>query len=529
MSVILRHGAAGGALFVFLGLLPRLVLAAPTLVATETVANQAVGVNDQTASTTVTVANVAEVKASRTLTAASLPSDTESITIGRCVVTFVSVASTTSDETNCGDNNASIDITLASGDEPRPESEIDAALRSIINLTDEVHGELDTIGSGSQAVFQTHGTETSATAVSFTDGTGGNIASTASVPGVLPVAQVSTVTLSGTVEAGDSFTVTVPVPPASGSVTYTVTTADASLSDIATGLATSIQSSGGYASQAFTVAPSGGTVVFTATAAGTGFSVSASAANRTATAQTVTFAPQNFKTGYRFTIRLNGSDYSAPGSTVKAIVEALDTAIGSGAGVACTENDVVLTCTASTPGTGFTYETSVDRIDEETSGGSGSGSSGGSSSDRSSTPSPSTPARSTPVTLPPAPAVSPISVAKTTARTFSHQMSEGSNGAEVSALQERLRAEGVYTGPVTGYFGALTKAGVKAFQAKSGVKPATGNVGPLTLAALNRSTSIGTVVVSPASSLPAAAGNSVSDLSLLLEVMRGLERILGAL
>jgi peptidoglycan hydrolase-like protein with peptidoglycan-binding domain len=55
----------------------------------------------------------------------------------------------------------------------------------------------------------------------------------------------------------------------------------------------------------------------------------------------------------------------------------------------------------------------------------------------------------------------------------------------VTELQDRLKAEGVYSGPITGYFGSLTGAAVKAFQAKYGIQQ-LGIVGPMTLAKLNQ-------------------------------------------
>jgi N-acetylmuramoyl-L-alanine amidase len=52
-------------------------------------------------------------------------------------------------------------------------------------------------------------------------------------------------------------------------------------------------------------------------------------------------------------------------------------------------------------------------------------------------------------------------------------------------LQKRLATEGLYTGPVTGYFGPLTETAVKAYQTKNGLDPA-GIVGPKTRAVLNK-------------------------------------------
>jgi peptidoglycan hydrolase-like protein with peptidoglycan-binding domain len=68
---------------------------------------------------------------------------------------------------------------------------------------------------------------------------------------------------------------------------------------------------------------------------------------------------------------------------------------------------------------------------------------------------------------------------------FTRTLKLGMSGQDVMELQNVLTAEGVYNGPVTGYFGPLTMAGVKAFQSKYGIAQ-TGTVGPLTLAKLNQ-------------------------------------------
>lgn len=59
----------------------------------------------------------------------------------------------------------------------------------------------------------------------------------------------------------------------------------------------------------------------------------------------------------------------------------------------------------------------------------------------------------------------------------------GSKGAEVSGIQRRLKAEGLYLGPVDGDFGGGTEAAVKAFQASQGLD-VDGEVGPITWKAL---------------------------------------------
>jgi len=67
---------------------------------------------------------------------------------------------------------------------------------------------------------------------------------------------------------------------------------------------------------------------------------------------------------------------------------------------------------------------------------------------------------------------------------FTLALDIGDEGPEVTALQNRLTADGYYSGPVTGYYGSLTEAAVKRFQAANGIT-AQGNVGPATRAALN--------------------------------------------
>ncbi len=69
---------------------------------------------------------------------------------------------------------------------------------------------------------------------------------------------------------------------------------------------------------------------------------------------------------------------------------------------------------------------------------------------------------------------------------FNKNLTVGARGADVTALQDRLTAEGVYTyGVSTGYFGTVTKNAVKAYQAKYSISPVSGFVGPLTRASLN--------------------------------------------
>jgi len=69
---------------------------------------------------------------------------------------------------------------------------------------------------------------------------------------------------------------------------------------------------------------------------------------------------------------------------------------------------------------------------------------------------------------------------------FTMELHRGMHNADVMKLQKFLVAKG-YSIPdaVTDYFGSQTFAAVQAFQTANGI-PATGYVGPLTLAALNK-------------------------------------------
>jgi peptidoglycan hydrolase-like protein with peptidoglycan-binding domain len=70
-------------------------------------------------------------------------------------------------------------------------------------------------------------------------------------------------------------------------------------------------------------------------------------------------------------------------------------------------------------------------------------------------------------------------------------LQKGNQGPQVSTLQSNLRATGYYSGPVTGYYGSLTQASVRRFQAARGLR-VDGIAGPRTMTALRGGTS-GTV------------------------------------
>jgi peptidoglycan hydrolase-like protein with peptidoglycan-binding domain len=67
---------------------------------------------------------------------------------------------------------------------------------------------------------------------------------------------------------------------------------------------------------------------------------------------------------------------------------------------------------------------------------------------------------------------------------FARSLTVGSSGADVTCLQNYLKATGHFTfsGGATGYFGPITKAAVAAWQAANGVSPAVGYFGPISQA-----------------------------------------------
>ena len=62
-------------------------------------------------------------------------------------------------------------------------------------------------------------------------------------------------------------------------------------------------------------------------------------------------------------------------------------------------------------------------------------------------------------------------------------LNKGDNGAEVTSLQESLKANGYYEGPVTGFYGSLTEEAVIKFQNSKGLVP-DGIAGSATQSAL---------------------------------------------
>ena len=67
----------------------------------------------------------------------------------------------------------------------------------------------------------------------------------------------------------------------------------------------------------------------------------------------------------------------------------------------------------------------------------------------------------------------------------SRMLQQGDRGERVTKLQNDLQVAGVYDGPVTGYFGSLTKGAVREFQRIQGLS-IDGIAGPATLSALQK-------------------------------------------
>ena len=96
---------------------------------------------------------------------------------------------------------------------------------------------------------------------------------------------------------------------------------------------------------------------------------------------------------------------------------------------------------------------------------------------------------------------------------FDRDLTVGSRGMDVESLQSFLMAQGVYSGPVTGYFGNLTREGVRKFQEKNSISPSAGYFGPKTRAFANKNTDASSVESAPSPVL------SVADLQKQIEAL----------
>jgi len=326
-----------------------------TAATSTTQANVEVGTDNQTAATSTTQANVAEVKASRTLTVNATPADGETITIGSCVVTFVASSSVTDDETDCTDDAAQIDIDLGAGDVARVATETAAILRSLTNVDDPNHNSLAISGADDEAIFTTSGTETSATAVAFTDNTTGDISSSASTTGVVAVAQVSTVTPAN-VEIGDTFTAVIN----GTAINFTATVA--TVANVTAGLTAAINGSAENGN--VTAVDQTTHVEITSDAAGTAFTLTSSTTNKPAVAQVSTVTPANVEIGDTFTAAINGTaiNFTATVATVANVTAGLTAAINGSAengNVTAVDQTTHVEITSDAAGTAFTLTSST--------------------------------------------------------------------------------------------------------------------------------------------------------------------------
>ncbi|GLR12168.1 hypothetical protein GCM10007907_09580 [Chitinimonas prasina] len=175
----------------------------------------------------------------------------------------------------------------------------------------------------------------------------------ANVPAVPAQSQIDTLTIGGSVDIGDVYSIDL---PGSGTVSFTATTT--STADVAAGLNAAIQADSGvpYATQDYTTSVTGSDIVFTAKSAGTGWTLGATGStNATAVAQVNTLTPASIMAGNTFAVTLNGTTYTFVATTTSAtdVVNGLIAAIPSTT-VTPTLNTGTLVLTANTPGTAFT-------------------------------------------------------------------------------------------------------------------------------------------------------------------------------
>jgi N-acetylmuramoyl-L-alanine amidase len=105
-----------------------------------------------------------------------------------------------------------------------------------------------------------------------------------------------------------------------------------------------------------------------------------------------------------------------------------------------------------------------------------------------------------------------VSTMQKTETAYALTLKQGSRGADVKKMQQKLKNWGYYTGSVDGIFGAKTKSAVIYFQKKNGLTP-DGIVGKKTLQALGMS--------SNRSSTNPTGSYSEADIQLLARLIYG--------
>jgi hypothetical protein len=236
------------------------------------------------ASTTLSTPAIPQTSAALTLTINSIPDASTTSTIGSCVVTY---SSSVADNLDCSGNLASINILTNN-----TPATLAAALSSLGGVVDANHGPLTESGSDTDATFSTDGVEIATSTIDFVDGTAGAVTSTATTTGVIPVAQINTITIAGTVDPGDIFQVYVPT----GIITYTTQSSDSSDEDIAEGLNAAITATS--TNLDFTNATSSGaTIILTSKTPGIAFTQTSSTIHASTTTAGVPSAPPEYESG----------------------------------------------------------------------------------------------------------------------------------------------------------------------------------------------------------------------------------------
>jgi flagellar hook-basal body protein len=170
------------------------------------------------------------------------------------------------------------------------------------------------------------------------------------------VAQVDTVTLSGTVTAGDVYAVTVD----SNTASYTVTATDVTFDDVRDGLIAAIAGSTNVSAVVTAAAGGTGALTLTSKNSGTAFTATTSLNGTTAAAQneTLTLAG-TFDVGDVYTATVNGTVYTytaaATDTSLTDVATNLASVIGLGeTDITASSSGAVVTLTAKVPGTPFT-------------------------------------------------------------------------------------------------------------------------------------------------------------------------------
>ncbi|OGM92932.1 hypothetical protein A2372_03740 [Candidatus Wolfebacteria bacterium RIFOXYB1_FULL_54_12] len=133
-----------------------------------------------------------------------------------------------------------------------------------------------------------------------------------------------------------------------------------------------------------------------------------------------------------------------------------------------------------------------------------------------------------PVAVVTAPTVQPVGqVLGVETYVFSSNLTIGSTGNAVTELQKMLAKEGFFDLSATGYFGQITKNAVIAYQKAHNINPASGFVGSLTRAELNKTQGGKVLGVSTVSNDALRAQIAVLQAQ-LLEIMKQLAEQLKA-